>query len=465
MNDSPLLNKPVGQTLRTMAIPAAFGMLMTFMFQLVDTYFIGMLGVDQLAAMSFSFPVYILIVSFFMGTAAGVSSTVGRALGANNPPKAQRLVGVAMTSFMIITVVIGMLGLYVDNGLFSLLGAKQEALFYVKQYMTPLFLGMFLLVGGLIANSALMAKGIMIPSTAVMVLGGIVNVVFDYLLIFGHGPFPTLGLQGAAVATVLSWLTILVLMTALLYRAELLSFSFLGNLKQASEDFSQIMLISTPAIAAQVLNPIAIAVITRSVSQYGDNAVAAFGIVSRIESLALVGILALSVILTPFIAQNVGAKANHRVNQSIAISGRITVYWGIGVFLMLALFSAYIFNPFSQNPTLTTIGQNYFYIVGLTYPAFGLALITSSIFNGAQLPKRSMAITMVKSIILTIPMVLFAAQFSLESIWIGIALANILGALYARKQLIQWQKQSGDSTPNSMIVKDYINDFGQLRWY
>ncbi len=161
---------------------------------------------------------------------------------------------------------------------------------------------MFALVAGLIGNAALMAKGIMIRSTLVMGIGGIVNVVFDYVLIFGFGPFPAMGLAGAAYATVLSWAVIFLLMMTLLVRESLLSLSFFMDIRQAIKDLRGMLYVAMPAIAAQLLNPVAIAVITRIVSGYGEDAVAAFGIVTRIESLILVGILSLSVVMTPFVA-------------------------------------------------------------------------------------------------------------------------------------------------------------------
>ena len=106
----PLLTKPVKTALLSMAAPAAFGMLMTFLFQLVDSYFVGQLGTQPLAAMRFAYPVYILIVSLFMGIASGVSATVGKALGENNQRKAQSLTNLSVLLFSSATLVLGLVG-------------------------------------------------------------------------------------------------------------------------------------------------------------------------------------------------------------------------------------------------------------------------------------------------------------------------------------------------------------------
>ena len=121
----PLLTKPVKTALLSMAAPAAFGMLMTFLFQLVDSYFVGQLGTQPLAAMSFAYPVYILIVSLFMGIASGVSAAVGKASGENNQRKAQSLTSLSVLLFSGATLVLGLVGYSTLPTTFALLGAHR----------------------------------------------------------------------------------------------------------------------------------------------------------------------------------------------------------------------------------------------------------------------------------------------------------------------------------------------------
>ncbi|MBW3695084.1 MATE family efflux transporter [Vibrio sp. T187] len=457
--ENALLNKPVKTALLSMAAPAAFGMLMTFLFQLVDSYFVGQLGTPQLAAMSFAYPIYILIVSFFMGTAAGVSATVGRALGEQNIVKAQSLTTISLILFALITLVLGLVGYATIPNVFSALGASPHAINLITDYMAPLYLGMFALVGGLIANAALMSKGVMLRTTLIMAIGGIINVVFDYLLIFGIGPFPELALKGAAYATVLSWLTILTLMLVLLRKEKLLS---LSSVSHVAEQIREVLTISTPAIAAQVLNPIAIAVITRMVSQYGDSAIAAYGIVTRIESLILTGILSLSVIITPLVAQNYGAKAFQRLDQIIAYSGRMTVYWGLAFFAVVAAFAEPILSIFTQDSEIIAHGSRYFLIIGITFPAFGLTLITTSFFNGVQQAKLSLKLTLVKSLMLTIPFAVIGSVVDSHFIWLGLAAANILGAIYAKRLLDNWLHTNRSQLVGRSLIQDYANDIKGL---
>lgn len=502
---NPLLKMPVKKALITMAAPAAVGMLMTFLFQLVDSYFIGQLGSAELAAISFSYPIYFFLVSFFMGTAIAVSAKVAQALGSQDEHKAQGLTSLSLVFFMLLLALVGSLAYAFESisidSIFVLLGAKTEMLSLIGEYMLPLYLGLFLLLGTLVANSALMAKGIMVKSTLVMALGGVINLLLDYLLIFGFSlssyQLQPMGLAGAAWATVISWAVMLVLMFALLVHQQLFKLSALmlttaKSWSQAGHWFKDVYSLALPAIAAQILAPIAIAVVTRFVamtgseSQGSEAAVAAYGLVIRIESLGLVGILALAVIMTPFIAQNYGAlnrdaitedehaskssdkRQMQRLDQAIAYAGRMTVYWGLIFYVLMLFLIEPLISLFTDNAEIIQHSKNYFYIVGISLPAFGLLLITTSFFNGVQQGNRSLQLTLVKSLLLTIP--LAVAGFYIADamgIWFGIAIANIIGAVYAGRLLNNWLIKNDsalvDEKVGHKIWQDYWSDMKSLK--
>lgn len=497
---NPLLQMPVKKALITMAAPAAVGMLMTFLFQLVDSYFIGQLGSEELAAISFSYPVYFFLLSFFIGSATAVSAKVGQALGSQNENKAQGLASLSLVFFMLLLFIFGGLAFHFESisidAIFVVLGAKAGMLSLIGEYMLPLYLGFFLLIGTLVANSALMAKGVMVKSTLVMAVGGLINLVLDYLLIFGFElnfsfyelEVKPMGLAGAAWATVISWVVMLVFMFFLLIQQQLFKFSALmlnsrQAWNQAGRWFKDVYSLAVPAIAAQILAPIAIAVVTRFVAMSGgeagsDAAVAAYGLVIRIESLGLVGILALSVIMTPFIAQNYGALAGdqtsgdqvamQRLDQAIAYSGRMTVYWGLLFYSLMLFLIEPLVALFTDNAEIIQHSKNYFYIVGISLPAFGLLLITTSFFNGVQQGKRSLQLTLVKSLLLTIPLAIAGFYIAdVLGIWFGIAIANIIGAVYAKRLLNNWLIKNNsalvDEKVEHKVWRDYVSDMKSLK--
>ncbi len=461
--ENDILKRPIRESIFSMIAPASFGMLLTFLFQLVDTYFIGKLGSTELAAIGFAYPIYLLIVSLFMGIAAGISSAVGKSLGERNPEKARSLTTISQFAFMLLTLGIGVLGFYTISAVFSALGAEETTLHLITDYMEIIYIGMFALVGTLAGNAALMAKGIMVQSTIVMAIGGICNLLLDYLLIFGVGPFPRLELQGAALATAISWSVTLVLMTALLIKEKLWSFNSIFSLQRISSGLGEILMVGLPAVAAQVLNPIAITVITILVAKYGDKAVAAFGIAARIESLGLTGLLALSVILTPLVAQNFGAKIQERLDQLIVYSGKLNVYWSILFYLLLLALAGAMTSIFTADPEVIRYTRTYFRIVGISYAAFGLTLTTTSFFNGVYQPKSSLRITLIKSLMLTIPLTIVGSFFRLEGIWVGIALANFIGMFFADKALSKWLLTNNSDLYGVNRVQAYKDDFKLLK--
>ncbi len=445
-----------------MTIPVIIGMLITFIFQLADTYFIGKLGVDRLAAMSFTYPIYILFIGLFMGMSSGVSSTVAKALGEKNIVKAKSLAAISLTVFVIIGLFLGIIGFVLITPLFKLLGANNDIIGYLHEYMGIMFPGFFLLVGTLIGNSILMAKGIMIPTTLIMAIGGIINIFLDYFLIFGIGKITAMGISGAALATIISWLITFILMTILLIKEKMVSFKVFLNLNKTVSGLKEVFKIGMPSVVAQILNPVAISVITRFIAYSGDSAIASYGIVTKVESLGLTVILALSVILTPFIARLYGAKETYNIEKVIAYSGRITVYWSLLLYLTFILFGKNIIFNFTDNLDVITNSKIYFYIVGLSLPAFGLSHVTTSIFNGAQMPGLSLKLTMVKSLIFTIPLAILGSFIGLYGIFVGISLANIFGAVYSKILLNRWHKETGSYLSGYNPINDYLKDFRSL---
>ncbi|CAA0092405.1 Multidrug export protein MepA [BD1-7 clade bacterium] len=458
---NPLLEQPIKRSLIMMTAPAAFGMLMTFLFQLVDSYFIGKLGSVELAAVGFAFPAYFIIVSMFMGISAGVSSAVAKMLGEKKPKAAALVTSQSLVVFILLAVGLGTGGYSSIAPVFRLLGAPDTMLGLIDDYMQPIYLGMFALVGTLIGNAALMSKGLMVKSTAIMGIAGIINLVFDYVFIFGYGPIPAMALAGAAYATVLSWSVSLLLMLVVLHRENLLDVTVLAQWKSYYQPMREVMKLSTPAVAAQILNPVAIAVVTRLISQYGSDAVAAFGIATRIQSLGLTLVLALSVVITPLAAQHYGAKLHQRLDDISALAGRIVVYWSLGLYAILSFFASAITSIFTDDQTIIYISQQYFTWVGVSFTGFGLVMITTGFFNGVQQPGLSLRLTLVLYLVLTIPLAILGSMIDLKAVWLAITGSNLLSIIYAKYLMNRWRESQGIK-PAQEIWRDYADNIRSL---
>ena len=311
-----LLEDPVAPTLKNMTIPMIYGMILLMTFNLVDTFFVGLLGTQPLAAISFTFPITFTVISLTIGLGIGTSAVIAKALGKGDHAFAKNLATSALYLAAIIVGILAVIGYLLIDTLFLLLGASEVLLPLIHQYMDIWFLGCVCLIGPMIGNAALRASGDTKTPSLIMGGAGLINAILDPIFIFGFGPVPAMGIQGAALATLISWLFGLAAILYILGVKRQLINTHLIAFKDIVSSSRSILHIGLPAAGANMLTPIAAAVLTAIVATFGESAVAAFGVGSRIESIACLVVLALSMTLPPFISQNFGAGKMDRVEES-----------------------------------------------------------------------------------------------------------------------------------------------------
>ena len=181
-----------------------------------------------------------------------------------------------------------------------------------------------------------------------------------------------------------------------------------------------------------MLIPLSAGVLTRLVSEYGEEAVAGFGVGARIESLAMIGILALNTALMPFVGQNYGAGKKERVKTAVKFSNRFSLLWGVAVFLLLALSAPLIARLFNSDPEVIRTVELYLWIIPLSYGFEGIAFMLSSAFNAVNKPLCSAAILFIRLFIFAVPLAYLGSMFiGLSGIFIAISVANIFIGLIA----------------------------------
>jgi putative MATE family efflux protein len=427
-----------------MAAPVSLGMLSTFLFQIVDTYFVGQLGSSALAALSFSTVVYFVLLSIFMGLSVGTSAVVAKSAGKNEREESAKLAMAALLLTTALSVGLCGLGLATIDPMFIALGADSETLPLIGDYMSILFLGLPFLMVGIVGSSAVCGLGVVGATEAIFGIAGVINLVFDYLLIFGIGPFPEMSIAGAALASAISFLFIAVAMLAIMQRHGLLSLRVLHRAKEVGRATIDVLRLGLPTIAMQSLVPITGLMMTFVLATFGAESVAAFGVASRIETLAMVGIFALSSAITPFVAQNFGAANHDRIDKAALVAGRAALLMGIVVFVILSAFGAPIARIFSDDPAVVFFVSLYFRIVAVSYGFIGLLNMISAILIGLQLPRLSLRLMLVKTFVLTVPLLAVASFFSATAIFVALSLANVLSGIFAvielRRSAKRWNR-------------------------
>lgn len=319
-----LLQGDIKQTLKSMTVPVIYGMILLMTFGLVDTFFVSLLGTEQLAAISFTFPVTFTVISLNIGLGIGTSATIAKLMGAGDKTTAHGAGTGALVLSFIMASVLALFGLFTIEPIFTLLGASEAEMPYIKDYMLLWYGAGIFLALPMVGNAVLRANGDTKTPSMIMALGGAINALLDPLFIFGFGPVPAMGIQGAALATLIAWAVGSAQIIYLLVKRDLIIPRML-TIKELREYSRNILKIGVPAAGANMLTPIANGVMTAIVAGFGSAAVASWGVGGRIESIASIAILALSMTLPPFISQNYGASRIQRVKDAYLLLSLIHI--------------------------------------------------------------------------------------------------------------------------------------------
>lgn len=423
MKSDKLLTAPVNSTIKEMTIPMMYGMILMMSFNIVDTFYVSMLGTESLAAFSFTFPVTFTLISLAIGMGIGVSAVVARTLGQKNHDLARQHASVSIGVSAVLIYALAMIILAFLDPIFSAMGAKAENLTYIALYMSPWLLGCLLIIMPMVGNSVMRASGDTKTPAKVMAIGAIINAILDPIFIFGLGPIEAMGIKGAAIASILAS----VVSCAIVYYRLIFSYDMLGwsySMAQVWDSTKKLMAIGLPAAASNMMTPISSSIVTAIVATYGSEAVAAFGVGSRIESFVVIVVLALSMSLPPFISQNFGAGQIERVKQGYMSSIKFVMLWQGGLYLLLIVSAHYIANLFAKDPKVAEIIVLYLMIVPISHGLVGVTILTNSSLNALHKPMASIVLNIIRLFILTIP----AAY--LGGLWGGIT-GLIIGVSFA----------------------------------
>ena len=417
---------PVGPNLIRLAIPMIFGLISILLINLVDTFYISMIGVRELVAISFTFPVTFTLMSFSFGIGIGAASVISRAIGEGDHHRVQRLTTDSLLLVALIILVVAGLSYLNLDAIFRLMGATDESLPLIEEYMIPWLMGVVFVVIPIVGNSAIRATGDTKTPSIIMVIAAVVNAVLDPILIFGYGPFPEMGIEGAAIATVISYISIMIVGLWMLGKRDRMLTANWPGIAGILSSWKALLYIGIPAMLTQLLFPVSNAVLTRIAADLGDATVAAFGVGSRIESLAMIGSMALSSVIIPFIGQNYGAKNFDRIKTASRFVLRFALIWGITVWAFLALFSGGIAWAFSDDLEIQTLIQQFFWIVPFGFGFHGISQLVSASCNALHRPFHSTSINIMRLFLFLIPLVYLGSQiWGTTGFFIGIALGNL----------------------------------------
>lgn len=429
-----LLNNDIALTLRNMTLPMVVGMLALMTFGLVDTFFIGMLGTQELAAISFTFPVTFTVISLNIGLGIGTSAVIAKLLGAGQHDQAKETATGALMLTMVLAIVLAIIGVLSMEPIFRLMGADERQVVHIQEYMLVWYAAGVFLAMPMVGNSVLRASGDTKTPSYVMAFGGLINVILDPILIFGWGPVPAFGIQGAAMATLIAWAVgLLYILYILAVKRKLIEPKLL-NLQQLKRSTGGILKIGVPAAGANMLTPVSAGVVTAIVADFGPEAVAAWGVGGRLESIASIVVLSLSMSLPPLISQNFGANKLERVGQAYSFCVKFVIVWQLIIFTILALLAGVIANIFTNEQKVASTIVMFLVIVPLGYGMQGVTILTNSSFNAMHMPMSALSLNVMRLFVFFVPFSLIGSYwFGLAGLFWAAVSANIVVGCIAFK--------------------------------
>lgn len=427
-----LTQGPVGRHLIDMTLPMLLGITTMMAQSFIDAWFLGRVGDQALAAYSFGFPILMIVTSVAIGLGAGTSSVVARAIGAEDPHRAKRLVTDSLILSFLITGSVCVVGILTIKPLFRVLGAPADMIPMIRSFMIILYSGVPFVVVGMVGMSSMRATGDTRLPSKLMIAGAVLNVILDPILIFGLGPIPAMGLNGAAMAALLARGAIFVgTLYLLLHKLDMVTFRK-PDLPELRKSWADILHVGLPAAGTNAIVPVGLAVITAMIARYGPEAVAGFGVASRIESLVLVIFYALSAIIGPFVGQNLSAGKEGRIQHSLRLCAGFCISSGLVIAVVLALLSGFLPTLFSSNSEVTSVTRLFLWIAPISYGAYGIVMVMNAAFNGLGNPLPGVVISVTRIVVLYVPLAVLGMRlYGITGIFIAYAVANILSGILA----------------------------------
>ncbi|MDD3840031.1 MAG: MATE family efflux transporter [Clostridia bacterium] len=413
-----------------LALPVIITNLVQVIYNLTDTFWVSKLSnsTEAIAAVAVTFSVIMVLISLGIGLSVATTTLSAQYFGAGKEKEVKKVAYTSLVMLSLLAVIISVTGIAFSVPLLKLLNTPDNVMPYALEYFRIIMFGMLFMFSFFILSGVLRGLGDTYTPMIAGVISAIANVILDPLLIFGIGPFPEMGIAGAAYATVISRAAVSIYLTYLVFSGRM---HFKLSLKELSIDFKvlkEIFKIGIPSSVSQVLISLGATLLMGRVNMFGDTAAATFGLGHRLDSFAFIAAAGLSQATVTMVGQNLGAGQKERAKDSSIYSVKATFIILTAIGVLLSFFPQLFFRVFSNDPGVIKLGRYYTRFVSIAYGFIGGRIVLNGAFQGAGAAFTSMILSIVSLWGFRIPLayILSYTSLGIKGLWLGIGLSFIL---------------------------------------
>lgn len=435
--NAPVENKmgtmPVLKLIFNMSLPIMFSMLVMALYNIVDSIFVGKISVDALTAVSLAFPVQNLMVSFAVGTAVGVNALLSLRLGQKNQHDVNKTAMNGVFLSVVTWIVFAVAGTLISSSYLKSQTDNSSVIHLGEQYLEIILIfGFGQFIGGMF-DRLLQSTGRTFLSMISQLIGAVFNIIFDPILIFGLGPFPELGIRGAALATVLGQiLGCLVSFILNISKNHDIQFKF-SNILPNKKIIAQIYRVAVPAILMSSITSVVtyfLNLIFKGIENGGDNAITVYGIYFKLNSFIFMPVFGLNNGIVPIIAYNYGAEHKKRILKTIKYSLLVAfciMFFGVIIF---ESFPDVLFRMFTDNEVIIQMGKGALRKIAPSFFGAAIAITLSAIFQAFSAAFFSLLVSFLRQIVVFLPAAYFLGKTGdVNNVWWCFIIAEFMSVL------------------------------------
>lgn len=424
-----LAKESIGKLLLKYSVPAIIGMIVNALYNVVDRIFIGNIpGVGSLAitGVGVTMPITTIILGFAMLVGVGATTTISIKLGQGRKEEAAKVIGNAISLAVILSLILTIVGLVFGDVILTKFGASDETLYYAKAYIYIILLGTVFNMVAFALNNTIRGDGNPKLAATIMVIGCVTNIILDAVFIFIFN----MGIQGAAIATVISQLVTAVIgLEYYISGKSNLKFDK-SSLKLDKQIALKILSIGAAPFAMQIAASLVQVIANNVLKEYGtDLAIGAMATISSVSLMCLMPIFGINQGAQPIIGFNYGAKQEERAQKAFKLSAIVATIILVIAFIAVQVFPEAIIGVFNKDPQFMNISVKGMRIYLLMLPIVGISITGSNYIQSIGEAKTAMFLSLLRQVILLVPFIIILPRtfgLGLDGVWIAQPVSDVL---------------------------------------